>query len=70
MNPSKENIAINPQKIDEFKLLYEKSFNKEISFEEASDMSRHLINLFKVVLQENNPLDKVKINTKLGVLKN
>lgn len=66
MNNSIENLTISNQKIEEFKMLYEKRFDKEISLDEASELSRNLINLFKVLLQDNITLDKEKINIKLA----
>lgn len=66
MNNSIENLTISKQKTEEFKMLYEKKFNKEISLDEASELARTFINLCKVVLKDNKLLDKEKISIKLA----
>jgi len=66
MNNSIENLTISNQKIEEFKMLYLKRFNKEISLEEASELARNFINLCKVVLKDNTPLDKEKNSIRLA----
>lgn len=66
MNNSIENLTLSNKKIEEFRLLYENKFNKELSFDEASELARNFINLCKVVLKDNTPLDKEKNGIKLA----
>lgn len=62
----KENIGISSENIQKFKELFQSRFNTTISDDMASELARNFINLCKVVLKDNTPLDKEKNCIKLA----
>lgn len=62
----RENIGISSENIQKFKELFQSRFNTTISDDMASELARNFMNLCKVVLKDNTPLDKEKNSIKLA----
>jgi hypothetical protein len=57
-------MRLSKEAIEEFKEIYEKEFGKSISDEEAQEMGRNLLSLFKIIYRPIPPYDDSDKNDK------